>query len=51
MMGCRITDHAKEDPEWGMNNADLLCPGECHTMYGPCPHWYDDKAVRLCRNK
>lgn len=42
-MGCGVTDHAKKEPEWGIENADKLCVGECHDDFGrPCPHYYED---------
>lgn len=35
--GCRIIDHAQEDPEWGNENAEGMCIGDC----GECIHSYE----------
>ena len=27
--GCQVVDHAKQDPEWGVEFAENLCCGDC----------------------
>lgn len=44
-MGCRVTDRAKEDGQWGMEYAEQLCRGQCKAEEGfdtVCPHYYKD---------
>lgn len=48
-MGCEVGDHAKEDPDWGNENAEKLCGkyGEC----GTCPFYYSDAKKSAKRRR
>jgi hypothetical protein len=36
-MSCRVLEHAKKDYQWGIENSERLCCGNCEK----CPH-YDE---------
>ena len=41
-MGCKVMDHAREDPDWGDENAASLCSGNCMD----CSNYYEDSGER-----